>query len=91
MLANNMVMPVFRLWTHTMHLPKQIMNVLASHLHAFIWNKECFFEGDEMGTESRNQTWVSQEARNHLIREREGGLSLLNCISTEGGFLRRHK
>lgn len=35
-----------------------------------------FFEGDAIGTESKNRAWMSEEERN--LSMREGGVSLLD-------------
>lgn len=76
MLANNVVLSRFRYWAQRIYLPKEITNAIACDVHAQILHKESCIEQDEIGIESRNQTWVSKEARN--IPVSEGGMSLLN-------------
>ena len=54
MLANTMILSRFRYWAQVMHVPTEIMQSIASDVQALIWNKECDFDKEEVGTNLRN-------------------------------------
>ena len=51
MIVDTMIYSRFRFYASVMSLPNEIMDALESDSKAVIWNKDCEFEADDLGTD----------------------------------------
>lgn len=51
-----------------MYVAGETVEAIASDVNALIWDKECAFEEDLVGTEAKNGAWVHKDARKLHLR-----------------------